>query len=92
MSHSIAGLSKRYNRNCGYVWHIDKRAKHYGRLCESTGTRNREEAERYMMHRLHELRENQNFGVRPQRTFQDAIESIWRNTHRRSLLIEIRWS
>jgi hypothetical protein len=74
MSHSMAGLSKRYNRNGGYVWHINKRVKHYGRLCESTGTRNREEAERYMMHRLRDLREIRVYGVRPQRTFRDATQ------------------
>jgi integrase len=74
MSHSMAGLSKRYHRHAGYVWYIDKRVKRYGRLCESTGTSNREEAERYLMHRLCELREIRVYGQRPQRTFRDATQ------------------
>jgi integrase len=74
MSHSMAGLSKRHQRHGGYVWYIDKRVKRYGRLCESTGTRNREEAERYLMHRLCELREIRVYGERPQRTFLDATQ------------------
>ncbi len=48
--------------------------KRYGRLCESTGTSNREEAERYLMHRLYELREIRVYGERPQRTFRDAAQ------------------
>jgi len=74
MSHSMAGPSKRYPRHAGYVWYIDKRVKRYGRLCESTGTSNREEAERYLMHRLCELREIRVYGQRPQHTFRDATQ------------------
>ena len=57
-----------------YVWHIDKRVKRYGRLCESTGTGDREEAERYLMHRLRELRDIRVYGERPQRTFRSAVQ------------------
>jgi integrase len=49
MAQSTVGLLKRYRADGTYVWHIDKRVKRYGRLCESTGTGDREEAERYLM-------------------------------------------
>lgn len=39
---TINGLLRRYRRDGTYVWHIDKRVKRYGRLCESTGTADRE--------------------------------------------------
>ena len=68
------GLLKRYRTDGTYVWHIDKRVRRYGRLCESTGTEDREEAERYLIHRLRELREIRVYGERPQRTFRDAIQ------------------
>ena len=71
---TIKGLQKRLHVDGSHVWYIDKRVKRYGRLCESTGTDNREEAERYLLHRLHELREVLIYGERPTRTFQDAIQ------------------
>jgi len=57
MTISFSGLSKRYHVDGSYTWYIDKRVKRCGRLCESTGTDDRGEAERYLLHRLHELRE-----------------------------------
>jgi hypothetical protein len=74
MAYSIVGLLKRYRADGSYVWHIDKRVKRYGRLCESTGTGDREEAERYLIRRLRELRDIRVYGERPQRTFRDAIQ------------------
>ena len=74
MSSMISGPSKRYHVNGSYTWHIDKRVKRYGRLCESTGTADREEAERYLLHRLHELRQVLVYGERPTRTFKEAAK------------------
>jgi integrase len=74
MTKMFSGLSKRYRADGSYIWYIDKRVKQYGRLCESTGTSNREEAERYLLHRLHELREVLIYGERPTRTFKEAAE------------------
>ena len=74
MKYMFPGLSKRYRIDGSYIWYIDKRVKRYGRLCESTGTSNREEAERYLLHRLHELREVMIYGERPTRTFKEAAE------------------
>ena len=62
----IPGL---YERN--EVWHIDKviRGK---RVCESTGTSEIEEAERYLARRMEEIRQAEVYGVRPKRTFRQA--------------------
>lgn len=72
MSKRITGLVKRHRTDGEYVWHIDKRVKRYGRLCESTGTMDRDEAERYLLHRLKELREISVYGERPMHTFREA--------------------
>jgi hypothetical protein len=74
MVQNISGLLKRHRTDGSYVWHIDKRVRRYGRLCESTGTADREEAERYLIHRLRELREIRVYSERPQRTFRDAMQ------------------
>lgn len=53
------------------IWHLDK--KFNGRrLCESTGTGDLEEAEKYLARRLETLRQAAIYGVRPQRTFREA--------------------
>lgn len=53
------------------IWHLDK--KFNGRrLCESTGTGDLEEAEKYLARRLETLRQAVIYGVRPQRTFREA--------------------
>jgi integrase len=53
-------------------WHIDKWINHHGRLCESTGTDDEEEAQRYLEKRVREIREAVVFGVRRKRTFREA--------------------
>jgi integrase len=63
----MPGLTKR-----GAVWHIEKQIKGYGRLRESCGTTNLNEAERYLTHRLEEIRLAEVYGVRPTRTFEQA--------------------
>lgn len=74
MSNMLSGLSRRYHVDGSYIWYIDKRVKRYGRLCESTGTADREEAERYLLHRLRELRETLIYGERSRRTFSEATK------------------
>ncbi len=63
----MPGLTKR-----GAVWHIEKQIKGYGRLRESCGTTSFKEAERYLTHRLEEIRLAEVYGVRPTRTFEQA--------------------
>lgn len=75
------GLQKR-----GRIWWIDKRIKGYGRVAESCGTDNLEEAERYLAHRLDEIRHAMVYGIRPTRTFQQAaIKYLNDNQNRKSL-------
>jgi hypothetical protein len=63
----MPGLTKR-----GDVWHIEKQIKGYGRLRESCGTTDLKEAERFLTHRLEEIRLAEVYGVRPTRTFEQA--------------------
>ncbi len=63
---SITGLTQR-----GGIWHINK-VVHGQRIYESTGTGEREEAERYLIHRLEQLRQETVYGVRQKRTWREA--------------------
>ena len=77
----MPGLTKR-----GEIWHIDKQIKGYGRLRESCGTSELKEAERFLVHRLEEIRLAEVYGVRPTRTFeQAAVKYLEENQHKRSL-------
>jgi len=72
--------------NRGGVWHIDKRVRGYGRLSESCGTNDLKEAERYLTHRLEEIRLSEVYGIRPTRMFeQAAIKYLEENQHKRSI-------
>lgn len=79
------GLIKR-----GSIWHINK--KIYGRrISESTRSSSLAEAERYLMHRLEEIRLASIYGIRPTRSFrQAAIRFLSENQHKASLRIDAR--
>ncbi|WP_235814855.1 tyrosine-type recombinase/integrase [Pseudomonas syringae group genomosp. 3] len=62
----MTGLSQRNG-----LWHIDKKINGE-RLYESTGTADRQEAERYLIHRLEQIRQQKVYGVRQVRTWRDA--------------------
>ena len=64
------GLTKRAG-----VWHVDK---HIGgrRVCQSTGTTQLEEAERFLARLIETARQAQVYGVRPTRTFEQAAASV----------------
>ncbi|MEG1041510.1 MAG: tyrosine-type recombinase/integrase [Pseudomonas sp.] len=62
----MTGLSQRNG-----LWHIDKKINGE-RLYESTGTGDREEAERYLIHRLEQIRQRKVYGVRHVRLFREA--------------------
>ncbi|QDQ26729.1 tyrosine-type recombinase/integrase [Chitinimonas arctica] len=64
---TITGLQFRYG-----LWYIDKQVKGHGRICESTGTSDREEAERYLIHRLEKIRLATVYGQRIQRLWREA--------------------
>ncbi len=63
---TISGL---YERNG--IFHVDKVVRGV-RIYESTGTSSREEAERYLIHRLEEIRKQTIYGVRKVRTWREA--------------------
>ena len=77
----LPGLQKR-----GRIWWIDKKIKGYGRVAESCGTCDLAEAERYLTHRLEEIRQAIVYGIRPTRTFQQAaIKYLNDYQHKKSL-------
>lgn len=84
-SKRLPGLTKR-----GAIWHINK--KIYGRrICESTKSSSLVEAERYLMHRVAEIRAASIYGVRPTRYFrQAALKFLNENRHKVSLHTDAR--
>ena len=69
----------------GGLWHIDKRVRGT-RICESTGTSNRLEAEEYLAKRLGELRERRIYGIRQVHSFRAAATKfLAEHQHKRSL-------
>lgn len=74
------GLVKR-----GGIWHIDKRIRGR-RICQSTGSAELAEAERFLARLSEEIRQAEVYGVRPERTFeQAAAKFVLENQHKRSL-------
>ncbi len=63
---TITGLSQRNG-----IWHIDKKINGE-RLYESTGVGDRAEAEKYLIHRLEQIRQRKVYGIRQMRTFREA--------------------
>lgn len=75
-----SGLRKR-----GDIWHIEKTVKGH-RLFESTGTGDLIEAEEFLVRRLEEIRKATVYGIRPDRTFeQAAVEYLKFKCHKKSL-------
>lgn len=83
-SKKTSGLVKRTG-----FWHIDK---YIGgrRICQSTGTTNLKEAERFLARLTEQSRQAKIYGVRPKRTFeQAAAKFVLENQHKRSLSSDI---
>lgn len=59
-------------RRVGDVWHIQKQVRGYGTLRESTQATALEEAERYLVRRLEQIRQQTVYGARPKRFFAEA--------------------
>lgn len=76
----VPGLQK-----IGKIWHIEKRVNG-SRICESTGTGNLEEAERYLIRKLEAIRQATVYGIRPKRLFREAaIKFLREHQHKRSI-------
>jgi integrase len=72
------GLFKRVG-----IWHIDK-CIGGRRICQSTGSAELREAERYLARLMEETRQAQVYGVRPARSFeQAAAKFVLENQHKR---------
>ncbi len=73
------------------IWVIDK--KIFGRrICQSTGTSSFDEAEKFLIHRVEELREAIVYGVRPKRLFREAATKyLIENQHKASIKEDALW-
>lgn len=82
----MPGLVKR-----GNIWHINKKVNGR-RISESTGASSLEEAERYLIHRLEQIRQASVYGVRPKRTFREAATKyLLENNHKASIKEDARY-
>jgi integrase len=79
---ALSGLRQRNG-----VWHIEKMVNGT-RLYESTGVSEKSEAEKVLMYRLGQLRAIKVFGVRPQRTFQEAATRYLTENQRKLTLVQ----
>jgi integrase len=77
------GLSKRYG-----IWQIDK-VIHGRRLCESTGSSDLEDAERYLAKRTREIADIVLFGSRPERIWREAATKFINDNLHRTRIDEI---
>jgi integrase len=80
----VPGLVKRAG-----IWHVDKHICGR-RICQSTGTGEIQEAERFLARLMEQTRQAQVYGVRPARTFeQAAAKFVLENQHKRSLTTDL---
>ncbi len=85
-SKRMPGLIKR-----GSIWHINKKIEGR-RLSESTRSASLAEAERYLVHRLEEIRQATVYGIRPRRNFRlAAIKYLRENQHKASLKMDAQF-
>jgi integrase len=71
------------------IWHVDKRICGR-RVCQSTGTADIQEAERFLARLMEQTRQAHVYGVRPPRTFeQAAAKFLLENQHKRSITDDI---
>src|SRR5271157_5386063 len=75
----MSGLVRR-----GGVWYVNKRFRGQ-RIRESTGSGDLAEAERYLVHRLEQIRQAEVYGVRPKRIFKQAATRYLREKTKTSL-------
>lgn len=76
----LPGLYKRAG-----IWHIDKQIEGQ-RICQSIGSADLREAERFVARLAESLRQARVYGVRPERCFEEAaIRFVRENQHKRSL-------
>ena len=80
----MPGLYRRPDKPGG-MWHVDK-IVHGQRVCESCGTCDEEEAEKYLIHRMEQIRQATVYGIRPDRIFRiAATKFLSENQHKASI-------
>lgn len=85
MGKRMPGLYRRPDKPGG-MWHVDK-IVHGQRICESCGTCDEAEAQRYIVRRLEEIRQATVYGVRPDRIFRvAATKYLTENQHKASIV------
>ena len=85
MGKRMPGLYRRPDKPGG-MWHVDK-IVHGQRICESCGTCDEEEAKRFLVRRLEEVRQARVYGVRPDRIFRiAATKYLTDNQHKASIV------
>ena len=72
------------------LWHIDKQVRGR-RFCESTGTSDLREVERYLARRLEETRQAEIYGVRPKRSFRQAATKHLNESFKASIADDTKW-
>ncbi len=71
------------------IWHVDKHIDGR-RVCQSTGSSQLAEAERYLARLIEESRQASIYGVRPERSFEEAAAKfVLENQHKRSIAQDI---
>lgn len=71
------------------IWHVDKQISGR-RICQSTGSNQLEEAERFLARLIEESRQATIYGVRPERSFEEAAAKfVLENQHKRSIQTDI---
>lgn len=66
------------------IWHIDKKVRGR-RICESTGTSDLEEAERFLIRRMEQYRQAEVYGIRPSRSFREAATKYLKESTKATL-------
>jgi len=80
----MPGLIKR-----GDIWHINKKVDGV-RVCESTGSSQLKEAEKYLVRRLEAIRQAKVYGIRLKRSFREAATKfLLENQHKKSLADDV---
>lgn len=87
MGKRMPGLYRRPDKPGG-TWHVDK-VVHGQRICESCGTSDEEEAVRYIVRRMEQIRQATVYGIRPDRVFRvAATKYLTENQHKASIITD----
>ncbi len=72
----------------GQVWHVDKRVRGFGRVCESTGAERLEDAEEYLQQRIEGIRRQLRPDYVPDVTFEAAAAKYIVESEKESIALD----